>query len=198
MIDHDRQAIAKLHRDKRLASTSGNAGTLADVERAALAYETKIADARTQLVESGYRDEIVETKVAEIALAWHDEKQSLEAIVANIEAQEKHQTTPDVPERTETMREDAAHFATLKGDRRIEAIIRARRGDDDRLAVALATLSDLQLEELVPFGPDRAALRERAAPGTFNAHTRANDIEKRIAGARATLAEVTQRLGATK
>lgn len=191
----DRQAIIEHHRRQRLEAETGNAGTLADVERAALAYERKIGETRKTLEdENRLTSEAIGQEISGLVVGWHGELPGLEKIIDEIESRSKFDKSPGLPERTEEHKEISAHFKTLKGDQRQEAIARAISGKDESLALALATEPPFT-STLTDF--DRNLIIDRVAPDAYKEQAaRASDITQRIAGARATLAEVTQRIGA--
>lgn len=192
----DRQAIIDQHRNARLANATGSAARLAEIEKAALEFQSKVFAARDDLVKEGrLTTDAINHELAVLAHAWIEEKAKLEPLLANIEA--SIAVAPaTLPERTETHREICAHFRTLKGDLRQEAIARAISMKDRELAEALAT-EPASTSSLIE--QDRQLIIERLQPGDFaKSKDRAVDLQSRAQGARATLAEVTQNISGAR
>ena len=186
---NDRQAITNQHRAARLESTSGSAGRLAEVERAALGWRQKVIDEKEKLSDSGdYSSQYVGKHIAQLGTQWLEEKTQLEEIIEKVE--QAIDRVPDaLPERTEYHRELSAEFKTLKGDARHEAITAAIMGRDKNLAEALATeppFTSTLIEQ------DRQMIIKNLQPEAHaKDQARVADLQSRVAAARATLREVT-------
>ena len=193
----DAQATAYLRNRRLETGTDGSAKRLAEIEKAAITFQTKVIEEKNQIIDSGnYSDSFVARQMTKLSHDWIVEKTKLEAILVNIEGSLR-EVPQQLPERTNEHREISANFKMLSGDRRLEAIGRAITGADPSLAEALATeppstttLADESRNMIIKSLQPEAHAEDQQ---------RITDLRSRATATRATLNQVTLAIiGATK
>lgn len=151
--DIHREAIDRdKAKDFAATATSPDEKALADINAALHALPTALAEKRAELVEAGFREDVVEKKLGDHRAGLIKQARLLQDQAEGLRGAYTDDDDPFQITRDATHIEASAHFNSLNIEKRDEALFRAIRGEDDLLAEALLTgrhgLSDLTLEKL--------------------------------------------------